>query len=106
MNTAAVEVKPQQTEKQPVLVPAMERPKGKPGPKAKKGSDEAFRYFLPKEGSHADVPELGEEVKSESEALIRSFKSANPLFFRIAAFRADIEMNGGTPTLVKRSAQK
>ena len=50
------------------------------------------------------MPELGEEVKSESEALIRSFKSANPLFFRVAAFRADIEMNGGTPTIVKRSA--
>jgi hypothetical protein len=104
MNAAAVEGKPQQAEKQPVLVPGLEKPKGKPGPKAKKGSDDAFRYFLVKEGSRGDVPELGEEVKSESEALIRSFKSANPLFFRVAAFRADIEMNGGTPTIVKRSA--
>jgi hypothetical protein len=104
MNAAAIEVKPQDTEKQPALVPVLDKSKRKPGPKAKKGSDEAFRYFLAKEGSHDGMPELGEEVKSESEALIRSFKSPNPLFFRVAAFRADIEMNGGTPTIVKRSA--
>ena len=107
MNAAAVvDLKPSEPEKQPVLVQAPEKVKAKPGPKGKKTADEGVRYFLAKEGSAADKPELGEEVKSESEAIIRSFKSNHALFFRVAVYRADVEMNGGSPTLVKRSAQK
>ena len=107
MNTAAaVELKPSEAEKQPVLVPASGKGKAKPGPRAKKPGDESIRYFLAKEGSTPEKPELGEEVKSESDAIIRSFRSNNALFFAVAVYRADVEMTGGSPTLVKRSAQK
>jgi hypothetical protein len=107
MNTAAaVELKSSEPEKQPVLVQASEKRKAKPGPQGKKPADESIRYFLAKEGSTPEKPELGEEVKSEGDAIIRSFRSNNALFFAVAVYRADVEMTGGTPTLVKRPAQK
>ena len=106
MNPAAVELKSSEPEKQPVLVPASDKGKAKRGPKAKKPGDEGVRYFLAKEGSTADKLELGEEVKSEGDAIVRSFRSNNALFFAVAVYRADVEMTGGSPTLVKRSAQK
>ena len=107
MNTAAaLEPKSHAQEKQPVLVSAPEKPRGKPGPKGRKAGNESLRYFLAREGSALEKPELGEEDVSENEALIRSFKSNNALFFTVAVYRAEVEVTGGSPTLVKRVAQK
>jgi hypothetical protein len=103
---AAVELQLSEAEKQPVLVPASEKRKAKPGPKGKKPGDQSIRYFLAKEESTPEKPELGEEVKCEGDAIIRSFRSNNALFLAVAVYRADVEMTGGSPTLVKRSAQK
>jgi hypothetical protein len=88
------------------LAAAPERQKSRPGPKVKKPAEEKVRYFLAKPGSSADAPELGAEVESESEALIQSFRLNGSPFYTVAAYCAEIEINGGSPMLVKRSAKK
>jgi hypothetical protein len=103
---AAAEVKPQQVQERPALVAAPEKPKSRPGPKVKKPAEERLRYFLAKSGSSADVPELGAEVESESEELIQSFRLNGAPFYTVAAYCAEIEINGGSPMLVKRPAKK
>ncbi len=103
---AVAEAKPQPAPERPALVAAPEKTKSKPGPKAKKPVEERARYFLAKPGSSADAPELGAEVESESDALIQSFRLNGAPFYTVAAYCAEIEINGGSPTLVKRSAKK
>jgi hypothetical protein len=98
--TAAVELMPQPGK------PAGETPKpNKPGPKPKK-AEETVRYFLAKEGSSAAKPELGEEVSSESETLVRAFRAKDSLFYTLTAYRAEADVKGGSPTIVKRPAHK
>jgi hypothetical protein len=104
MNATAVEIIPHA---KPSTVPAQgEGSKSKPGPKPKK-AEETARYFLAKEGSTAEKPELGEEIASESEALIRAFRAKDSLFFTVTAYRAEADTKkGGSPTIVKRPAHK
>jgi hypothetical protein len=106
VTAAAVESTPQHVRERPALVGAPERQKSRPGPKVKKPAEEKARYFLAKPGSSADAPELGAEVESESDALIQSFRLDGSPFYTVAAYCAEIEINGGSPTLVKRSAKK
>ena len=106
VTAAAVESTPQQARERPALVAAPERQKSRPGPKVKTPAEEKDRYFLAKPGSSADAPELGAEVESESEALIQSFRLNGSPFYTVAAYCAEIEIKGGSPTLVKRSAKK
>lgn len=64
----------------------------------------AVRYFLPKPGSSATTPELGEEVASEGEALIQGFKSGQA-FYTLAVWKAAPEIDGGgRPVIVKQAA--
>ena len=64
----------------------------------------AVRYFLPNPGSSPASPELGEEVASEGEALIQSFKS-DQTFFTVAVWKAIPEVDGGgRPVIVKQVA--
>jgi hypothetical protein len=64
----------------------------------------AIRYFLPKPGSSPASPELGQEVASEGEALIQSFKSGQT-FFTVAVWKAIPEVDsGGRPMIVKQVA--
>jgi hypothetical protein len=64
------------------------------------------RYFLPKPGASPGVPELGQEVASEGEALIQSFKSGQP-FYTLAVWKAVPEVNGGgSPVIVKQAVTR
>lgn len=69
------------------------------------GDESGVRFFLPKLGSTAAEPELGEEVASESEALIRSFKGGQ-VFYTLAAWKAVPEVNDGSPVIVKQAAEQ
>ena len=68
------------------------------------GDDAGVRYFLPKPGSSAATPELGQEVASEGEALIQAFRSGQT-FYTLTAWTAVPEVNGGgSPVIVKQAA--
>jgi len=74
--------------------------------KSRQQSEEVVRYFLAKEGSSVEKPELGAEVPSEGEALIKAFQSKNGVIYTLLAYKAEAEMQGGSPTLVKRPIRK
>jgi len=69
-------------------------------------TEEVARYFLAKEGSSVEKPELGAEVATEGEALIKAFQSKNGVIYTLLAYKAEAEMQGGSPTLVKRPLRK
>ena len=69
-------------------------------------TEEVVRYFLAKEGSSTEKPELGAEVASEGEALIKAFQSKNGVIYTVLAYKAEAEIQGGSPTLVKRPLRK
>jgi hypothetical protein len=71
--------------------------------KRRNGDDPGVRYFLPKSGSSAATPELGQEVASEGDALIQAFKNGQP-FYTLTAWKAVPEVNGGgSPVIVKQA---
>ncbi len=71
--------------------------------KRRNSSDANLRYFLPKPGSSAAKPELGQEMASEGEALIEAFKNGQP-FYTLTAWKAVPEVNGGgSPMIVKQA---
>ena len=74
--------------------------------RARQQTEEAARYFLAKEGSTVEKPELGAEVATEGEALIKAFQSKNGVIYTLLAYKAEAEMQGGSPTLVKRPIRK
>ena len=74
--------------------------------KSRPQTEEAVRYFLAKEGSSTEKPELGAELASEGEALIKAFQSKNGVIYTLLAYKAEAEMQGGSPTLVKRPIRK
>jgi hypothetical protein len=61
------------------------------------------RFFLAKQGSTLKVLELGEEVPTEGEALIKALKSEQP-FYVVTAWKAVAEQNGKGPVIVKEPA--
>jgi len=70
------------------------------------GVEATLRYFLPKPGSSSGALELGQEVASEGEALIQSFKNGQP-FYTLAAWKAVPEVNGGgSPVIVKQAVTR
>lgn len=71
-----------------------------------RGSDGAIRFFLAKEGSSPQKPELGDEAQTESEALIKAFQQKTGVIYVVTAFRAEAEIQGGTPVLIKRPLTK
>jgi hypothetical protein len=71
--------------------------------KPRQQTEEVVRYFLAKEGSSIEKPELGAEVASEGEALIKAFQSKNGMIYALLAYKAEAEIQGGSPTLVKRA---
>jgi len=78
----------------------------KRGRKFGQESEEGARYFLAKDGSPDSKPELGEEVASEGEALIKAFQSPSSVVYILHAYRAEAEVRGGCATLVKRPLPK
>ena len=71
-----------------------------------RAAEEVVRYFLAKEGSTPAKPELGEEAQSESDALIKAFRSKGCVIYVVTAYRAEAEVQGGNPILVKRPLEK
>jgi hypothetical protein len=80
-------------------------PVAKKGRKAR-GSEETARFFLAKDGSSPQKPELGEEAQTESDALIKAFQQKTGVIYVVTAFRAEAEIQGGSPVLVKRPLTK
>jgi len=87
----------------PQLISAGSR--GKRGRKGR-GSEETSRYFLAKEGSSFQKPELGEEAQTENEALIKAFQTKGGVIYVVTAFCAEADIQGGNPVLVKRPLAK
>ncbi len=71
-----------------------------------RGGEEIIRFFLAKDGTSPQKPELGEEAQSESEALIKAFQQKTGVIYVVTAFRAEAEIQGGNPVLVKRPLTK
>ena len=76
------------------------------GRKARQQTEEVVRYFLAKDGSTVAKPELGLEVPSEGDALIKAFQSKDGIIYTVLAYKAEAEIQGGSPTLVKRPLRK
>ena len=76
------------------------------GRKARQLIDEPVRFFLAKEGSALEKPELGPEMGTEGEALIKAFQSKSGIVYALLAYKAEAEMQGASPTLVKRPLRK
>jgi hypothetical protein len=74
--------------------------------KSRRQVEEGVRYFLAKDGSSIEKPELGAEVASEGEALIKAFQSKIGVIYTVLAYKAEAEIQGGSPTLVKRPIRK
>lgn len=74
--------------------------------RSRQQSEEVARYFLAKDGTSPSKPELGEEVPSEGEALIKAFQSKSGVVYVLHAYKAEAEMQGGSPILVKKPMQK
>ena len=94
-----------------VSVPRNEQPPApaaEPNRRRKRGheEDQQARYFLAKEGSSPEKPELGAEAANEGEALIKAFQSKNGVIYTVLAYKAEAEIQGGSPTLVKRPLRK
>lgn len=68
--------------------------------------EETARFFLAKDGSSPQKPELGEEAQTESDALIKAFQQKSGVIYVVTAFRAEAEIQGGSPVLVKRPLTK
>jgi hypothetical protein len=76
------------------------------GRKGRQQTEEVIRYFLAKEGSTVAKPELGLEVPSEGDALIKAFQSKDGIIYTVLAYKAEAEIQEGSPTLVKRPLPK
>jgi len=90
------------TDERPQLVP---RSISKRGRKSRE-PEEVARFFLAKEGSSPAKPELGQEAENESDALIKAFQSKGGVIYIVTAYRAEAEVQGGNPILVKRPLEK
>jgi hypothetical protein len=99
METASAKVSTEKSQ----LVEATEAKRGR---KARHPAEEVVRYFLAKEGTSPEKPELGEEAVNESDALIKAFQSKSGVIYVLMPYRAEAEIQGGSPTLVKRPLRK
>lgn len=61
------------------------------------------RFFLARQGSTLKALELGDEVPTEGEALIRALKSDQP-FYAVTAWKAVAEQNDRGPVILKQPA--
>ena len=93
-------------QKPPEQKPQLVDTTAKRGRKSRQQTEEIIRYFLPKEGSSPAKPELGEEAQNEKEALIKAFQSKGGVMYVLTAFRAEADLKGSNPILVKRPLQK
>ncbi len=90
----------------PAQAPARQSTQPKRTRRSRQQSEEVARFFLAKDGSSPTKPELGEEASSEGEALIKAFQSKSGIVYVLHAYKAEAEMQGGSPILVKKPLQK
>jgi hypothetical protein len=90
----------------PAQAPARQSTQPKRTRRSRQQSEEVARFFLAKDGSSPTKPELGEEASSEGEALIKAFQSKSGIVYVLHAYKAEAEMQGGSPILVKKALQK
>jgi len=83
-------------------------PAAEPNRRRRRGHEEdrQTRYFLAKDGSSPEKPELGAEAANEGEALIRAFQTKSGLLYSVVVYKAEAEIQGGSPILVKRPVRK
>jgi hypothetical protein len=93
-------------DERPQLVKAAGSKKGPKRARKARASEEVARFFLAKDGSTPTKPELGDEADSESDALIKAFRSKGGVIYLVTAYRAEAEIQGGNPILVKRPIEK
>ena len=72
--------------------------------KRRTADDAGVRYFLPKPGSSAATPELGQEVASEGEALIQAFRSGQT-FYTLTAWNRQVFARMGRSSLAPKTAE-
>jgi len=107
METAVAKLTPDRPqEERPQLVNGAVRVTGPKRARKARAAEEVARYFLAKDGSTPAKPELGEEAQSESDALIQAFRSKGSVIYVVTAYRAEAEVQGGNPILVKRPLEK
>lgn len=82
------------------------QPPGQKRGRKSRAPGEVVRFFLAKEGSSSAKPELGQEAENESDALIKAFQSKGGVIYVVTAYRAEAEVQGGNPILVKRPLEK
>ena len=99
MATAAVSVPRNEHPAAPSVEPRRRR-------RAGHEDDLQVRYFLAKEGSSPEKPELGAEAANEGEALIKAFQTKSGLLYAVVVYKAEAEIQGSSPTLVKRPVRK
>ena len=63
------------------------------------------RYFCPKQGSSLERPELGQEMPTEGDALVKAFKDGG-VFYTLVAWSALTEMDGNEPKIVKQALKR
>jgi hypothetical protein len=90
----------------PAQAPVRPSTQSKRTRRSRQQGEEVARYFLAKDGSTPTKPELGEEASSEGEALIKAFQSKSGTVYILHAYKAEAEMQGGSPILVKKPLQK
>lgn len=73
--------------------------------KRRNGDEAPARFFLPKPGTTAKMPELGTEVPTEGDALIQSLKSDN-VFYVVTVWKAVAQQNGGDPVITKEAVNR
>jgi hypothetical protein len=107
MDTAVTKLTPERPQDdRSQFVNAAASVKGTKRARKARAAEEVARYFLAKDGSTPAKPELGEEAQNESEALIKAFRSKGGVIYVVTAYRAEAEVQGGNPILVKRPLGK
>ena len=99
MATATVSAPRNEQPPAPAAEPKQRRRRGRE-------EDQQGRYFLAKEGSSPEKPELGVEAANEGEALIRAFQTKSGLLYSVVVYKAEAEIQNGSPVLVKRPLRK
>ena len=63
------------------------------------------RFFLPKEGSSPDRPELGDEIVTEKDALMKAFQKGK-VFYTLVTWDAVPDAEGDEARIVKKAFKR
>ena len=63
------------------------------------------RFFLPKEGSSPDRPELGDEILTEKDALMKAFQKEE-VFYTVVTWAAVPDAEGDEARIVKKAFKR